>query len=469
MKKRKNLFFLTIAGLALLALICLAVLLYVHKNCEKRYSLLLETGESKAFPFGTEDFSWEDDHILIKNGKITGKSPGTSLILQDGLINTYINVTVCQIPEQQVTMNCGSSYVLHSFGPPVRWISTNPTVAQVMPDGTIYSLSCGRAQILGMVRAGGKHKVFSTDLLIYKYPKKKIQLKVNETAAIDWGIKDLPVTYTLDKKIAVIKDHTILPKKAGKTRLVCQAPGRTFTILLKITAPDNIVTKEADLPKTSQVSRIKVTINSYPKKRTYTVFHQSRGNNSSLFPSYMPWHGCAACSLSAVLTGFGIETTPANTIEHIEKEVLEGWYHNYYERRSQMPATLCGISRVLNHYNIKNRYIMTFDDDTVKDDIFAHLKTGNPVIFEVCKYNRYTKEQDTTWSGSYHTLVFLGLTNKGHVIVADPANSNGWNGMARLKYIDFEDILPYMFSCRKMPDSNYFAGKATAGGYILVN
>ena len=183
----------------------------------------------------------------------------------------------------------------------------------------------------------------------------------------------------------------------------------------------------------------------------------------------MPWHGCAACSLSAVLTGFGIETTPANTIEHIEKEVLEGWYHNYYERRSQMPATLCGISRVLNHYNIKNRYIMTFDDDTVKDDIFAHLKTGNPVIFEVCKYNRYTKEQDTTWSGSYHTLVFLGLTDKGHVIVADPANSNGWNGMARLKYIDFEDILPYMFSCRKMPDSNYFAGKATAGGYILVN
>ena len=49
------------------------------------------------------------------------------------------------------------------------------------------------------------------------------------------------------------------------------------------------------------------------------------------------------------------------------------------------------------------------------------------------------------------------------------ANSYGWNGMARLKYIDFEDILPYMFSCRKMPDSNYFAGKATAGGYILVN
>ena len=469
MKSSKKIYFIILCSLILLSLITASVLFYIHKTREHHYKILLESGKSRPFDYGPEDFSWKDEHVLIKNGQITGKKPGKTIVSREGLINTYVEVLVCKAPEAMISMNYGSYYPLQTYGIPIRWVSGNPAIAQAGPDGSIHGCGCGVTRIHGTVRNGTEHLIFSTRVIVFKYPDKKIRLKANETAAIDWGIEDLPVTYKLDKKIAKVKDHTIYPKTAGETILVCRTAGRTFTILLEITAPDDIVTKEADLPKTSQVSRIKVKINSYPKKRTYTVFHQSRGNNSSLFPSYMPWHGCAACSLSAVLTGFGVETTPANTIEHIEKEVLDGWYHNYYERHSQMPASLHGISKVLSHYNIKNRYVLAFNDETVKDDIFAHLKTGNPVIFEVCKYNRYTKEKDTTWSGSYHTLVFLGMTDKGHVIVADPANSNGWNGMARLKYIDFEDILPYMFSCRKEPESDYFAGKATAGGYILVN
>ncbi len=469
MRKQRKVFFFTLASLLLIGLIALSALFYIHKTQEKRYQVLLAVGETSPFTHGPEDFTWEDGHVLVRDGQITGKAPGKSLIFQEGLVNTYIEVKVCQVLEKQVTMDCNSFYFLHSFGAPTLWVSTNPAVAQVFPDGTIHSRSCGLAQILGIIGTGSDQKRFSTQIIVYKFPPKTIQIKANETARIDWGFKGLPVSYDLDENIAVMKGSTIQPKGTGKTDLVCRVLDRTYVIGLEVTAPDNLINKEANLPKTSQVSRIKVKINSYPKDRTYTVFHQSSGNNSSLFPSYMPWHGCAACSTSAVLTGFGIDTTPANTIENIEKEVLDGWYHNYYERRSQMPATLCGISQILNYYDIPNRYVMAFDDATVKDDIFTHLKTGNPVIFEVCKYNRYSKKTDNKWSGSYHTLVFLGVTDKGHVIVADPANSNGWNGMARLKYIDFEDILPYMFSCTKMPSAHYFSGKSTAGGYILVN
>ena len=86
-------------------------------------------------------------------------------------------------------------------------------------------------------------------------------------------------------------------------------------------------------------------------------------------------------------------------------------------------------------------------------------------------YGEQPKKKSRKWSNSYHTMVLLGLTDTGKVIVADPANrsSKTFGTMGRLKYVDFEEVLPYMFSCTSGKKYNYFSNGATAGGYILID
>ena len=133
--------------------------------------------------------------------------------------------------------------------------------------------------------------------------------------------------------------------------------------------------------------------------------------------------------------------------------------------------TLYGITKVLDHYKIANTYVRSFKDPEAAEEILDHLKSGRPVIFEVKNYDRYRKKKSTRWANSYHTMVFLGLTDTGKVIVADPANrsSKTFGTMGRLKYVNIEEVIPYMFSCTSGKNHCYFSSSSTAGGYILID
>ena len=194
--------------------------------------------------------------------------------------------------------------------------------------------------------------------------------------------------------------------------------------------------------------------------------------------SFISLHGCAVCSLTTVLSGYSKKYrnyTPDKTSRILEKKVFGSsrWNANYRKSLgAQRPVSLYGISKVLSYCNISNRYIRFFKDKTAVRQIEKHLKTGNPVIIEVNnrtqkngRFGSYTNK----WSSSKHTMVLLGMTNTGKVIVADSATRK-WSGKKqRIKFTTMKELVKYMIPCKSVSTSVYYKSVSSAGGYILVN
>ena len=306
-------------------------------------------------------------------------------------------------------------------------------------------------------------------------------------------------TYTSgNSAIAEVDDKGLVSAlKPGQTTITCTTGKAVLQCKLNIVAPDNITTPTSSLPSSSRKDKMTVTVNGYPSSRTYTIYKQSadvnKTNGEGYVPkSYLPNHGCAVCALTTVFSGFkGMKSGPAKTIEVLEPKMFgkKIWLNNYTRSASkQMPLSLYGISRALSYYHVKNTYVRTLGDPQetneakrdlqARKEIEAHLKTGNPVVIEVASYNRSTKRKDTKWANSYHTMVLLGMTDTGKAIVADSADRSDANfgSKKRVKYATVKSLIPYMFSCSYLKGTDIYwggldgkNGKATGGGYILVN
>ena len=183
-----------------------------------------------------------------------------------------------------------------------------------------------------------------------------------------------------------------------------------------------IVTKKSTISKNTKVDIYKATVQSGNGERTYRVFAQTSKKYKK--NSFISLHGCAVCSLTTVLSGYSKK------------------YRNYTP------------------------------DKTAVRQIEKHLKTGNPVIIEVNnrtqkngRFGSYTNK----WSSSKHTMVLLGMTNTGKVIVADSATRK-WSGKKqRIKFTTMKELVKYMIPCKSVSTSVYYKSVSSAGGYILVN
>ena len=81
------------------------------------------------------------------------------------------------------------------------------------------------------------------------------------------------------------------------------------------------------------------------------------------------------------------------------------------------------------------------------------------------RFGSYTNK----WSSSKHTMVLLGMTNTGKVIVADSATRK-WSGKKqRIKFTTMKELVKYMIPCKSVSTSVYYKSVSSAGGYILVN
>ena len=241
-------------------------------------------------------------------------------------------------------------------------------------------------------------------------------------------------------------------------------------------ASEVVVTPTAMISKGTAVSTYKANIQSGNGIRTYRVFAQV--SDTYKRNSFVGRHGCAVCSLTTVLSGYSSKYkkyTPAKTYKLLEKKVFgsKRWNANYRKSLgAQRPVSLYGISKVLSYCNISNRYIRFFKDKTAVKQIENHLKTGNPVIIEVNnrkqkngRFGSYT----TKWSSSKHTMVLLGITDTGKVIVADSATRK-WSGTKqRIKFTTMDELVQYMIPCKSISTSVYFKGVSSSGGYVLVN
>lgn len=239
---------------------------------------------------------------------------------------------------------------------------------------------------------------------------------------------------------------------------------------------DEVVTPSAMISKETAVDVYNANIQSGNGIRSYRIFAQV--SNTYKKNSFIAQHGCAVCSLTTVLSGYSKKYrnyTPAKTSKILEKRVFgtKRWKANYKKSlAAQRPVSLYGVSKVLSYCNISNRYVRFFKDKNAVKQIERHLKTGNPVIIEV--NNRKQKNgkfgaYDKKWSSSKHTMVLLGMTNTGRVIVADSA-TRSWSGeRQRVKFTTMNRLVKYMIPCKSVSTSVYYKNVSSAGGYILVN
>ena len=238
-----------------------------------------------------------------------------------------------------------------------------------------------------------------------------------------------------------------------------------------------ITTPVSSLPADSDVSQITVAINGNEGIRNFTIYGQHKKPWKK--DKYLKLHGCAVSSLTTVLSGYTKKYknyTPQQVRDIVEKKALGTavWNSNYNKTiMKQMPVSMYGISRVLNYAGIKTKYVRTFTNKSARKQIKKHLESGNVVVIETnnrTQHNgRFSSTTTTRWSRSKHTMVLLGLTDTGKVIVADSSQRN-WSGQnQRIKYTTVKEIVKYLIPCTSSVKTSYFSSTANSGGYVLVN
>lgn len=197
--------------------------------------------------------------------------------------------------------------------------------------------------------------------------------------------------------------------------------------------------------------------------------HCQVARNYKGYNDYLAAHGCGSTTLTNVLCTYIPECrewTPYETIEIAERSVAGDtiFTENYSKpHASQMPITLYGTTKVLNRYGINHVYVPSFSSDVaVKSDIISHLQNGYPVIFIISQKNRETGKKTNKWTGSFHTMLMIGADNNENVLIVNPA------GSSRFQLVSVDEMIDYMWSCSKTPNSFYWNAKARCGGYIKL-
>ncbi len=237
-----------------------------------------------------------------------------------------------------------------------------------------------------------------------------------------------------------------------------------------------VTTPRSSLPKTTDVAKTVVKINAQKGTRTYTIYGQHRYPYST--NAYLEAHGCALSSLTTVIKAYSKKYASYNPLQvknKLEKQTFgtAAWKSNYKKSASaQRPVSMYGISRVLTKVGIKNKYVRTFTNAQAEKEITKHLKTGNAVIVQannrVQKNGKFGK-YSTRWAKGKHTMVLLGLTDDGRVIVGDSAERAWSKKHQRIKYGTVKDIVARMIPCTSSKKTYYFSSTAASGGYVLVN
>lgn len=238
-----------------------------------------------------------------------------------------------------------------------------------------------------------------------------------------------------------------------------------------------ITTPVTSLPADSNVSEITVTVNGEEGARDFTIYGQHKKPWKK--DKYLELHGCAVCSLTTVLSGYTKKYknyTPQQVRDIVEKKALGTavWNKNYSKTiMKQMPVSMYGISQILNYVGIKTKYVRTFTNKSARKQIKKHLKSGNVVVIETNNRTqingKFSSNTTTRWSRSKHTMVLLGLTDTGKVIVAD-SSQRSWSGQnQRIKYTTVKEIVKYLIPCTSTVKTSYFSSTANSGGYVLVN
>ena len=449
-------------------------------------SIKLGQGKSKQLKLkGTSaKAKWTSSNTKIvtvnkKTGMITAVKGGKATITAKvGKRKYYCRVTVVGISATKLTMTKGRTYTFKiKNGKNTKWKTSNAAVVSVSSKGKIKAKGAGGAVIT--CKTNGRTLKCKVYVPMINNTALRMPVNTQQQLTVSGKGDYIPAWSSSNQAVATVDNNGMVTATATMGQSVISCKVGTVTLQCKVTvvSPGNIVTPMSDLSLNTKTAQYTVSVEGYPNQRTYTIFGQGyKQNKSSVYPNYIGGHGCAACAVTTVLTGYkGEGYTPALMIEVIEKNLFGSAYTTNYSKSDseKMPLSLYGISQVLSSQGINNQYVRSFDDVQALNEITQHLKTGNPVVIIVKDKNRSTGKKDTTWasSGSKHTMVILGLTDTGMAIVADSANrASTFGTCGRLKYTSLVSLIPYMFSSSNVTSTAaYYTKESACGGYILVN
>lgn len=479
----------------ILTMLVLMVTMFFQFSCSSesatrlsQTSVVLTAGTSKKLKLrqarGEVTWSSSNNNIATVNekGRVYAVKGGTVYIKAKIRKKTYrCKVTVVGFNKGKLTLSKKKKFTLKVRNAKAKkWYSRNTKIATVTSKGVVKAKKSGKTTIVCVTRTGKKIKCkvyvpkldnVSTKMVVETSREVDV---LNTANACKWSSSSAQVA-------SVDNDGTVQALKAGKTTIKCKTGNAVLEYNLTVINPNNLVTKRADLPSSTKVDQIAVTVTGYPYNRTYSIYKQNGKNNlSTQFPHYMQGHGCSASSLTTVLSAYaGVTYKPSHMVEKIEKKYFgDEWVKNYSKKDTDdsksrpMPISLYGMTQILDKYNVRYKYVRDFADGQAKQEIEAHLRTGNPVIFVVAAKSRKEGAAANKWTSGYHCMTMLGMTDTGKVIVADSVDrsSSIFGNNQRVKYASLGELIGYMFPCTNTTSTSiYWSGKASSGGYILIN
>lgn len=417
--------------------------------------------------------------LLSAGIMLTGAQPGFFVTAKEQQADKLLT--------QSMTMTVGEEQNLPGVSqyPPLSCISSQANTVSVSQQGILTAHSTGTATILynivgeGVCRiavtvtddtnengsspaAASQIPVELSDQVLFMEPDDSYaltvsgDLSISQKAALQWESSDKSVA----KVDAMGK---ITAKGKGSAVITCSSGESSASVSV------NVVTRDYD----GNACDFSI-LTADGSTRVYRLYKQN-AHNYPKYDSYLAWHGCATCSLTSVLGAYNpvyAGILPSEVIDGPEKDTVsaEAWNREHKERSlpRQMPLSLYGITSILEKHGVTVDYVRTYKESEAADDIIAHLKTGNPVIFEVRQKSNKTGKKSSRWTNSYHTMVLLGVLTNGNVLIYDPVDKNWKNNGNRITITDLSDVMEFMFPCTEFDKAMYYNGASSDGGYIKV-
>lgn len=456
-----------------------------YKTSNKKIATVSGSGKIKAKKEGTAKITIT---IKAKNGKKYTTWVKIKVVKVNNTRITGYTVTSAgnNVDKQRLTLDKGDSTKIDVAVTPaaaaksIVMTSDNPAAVGVDNAGNISARAAGNARItITMTPKEGAVQTTYVDVSVMEVIKYCLLMEKGTTSPVqpDGFNGNLTATSSNPAIINVVSGNTLHANAYGTCEVI--VTGMNQRAYITMTVPD-----VSNSDSGAQLSLPSMNSGWH----TFTVFRQAARTYGE-YSEFLAGHGCANCTLTNMIRAYApafATATPDTVIATIERQVAgeEAWTENHVTKApdDQSPLSMYGISQILSAAGVRNTYVTKFNsnmrdssDGNAAADIIAHLKTGNPVVFEARDYNRYTGQSDGRWTKNYHTLSLLGYFVDGRVLLTDTAGrgwykpSNGYYGGQRFKIVDLKDPMSHMFSCENKPNTIYFKGTSKAGGYIKVN
>lgn len=456
-----------------------------YKTSNKKIATVSGSGKITAKKEGTAKITVT---IKAKNGKKYTTWVKIKVVKVNNTRITGYTVTSAgnNVDKQRLTLDKGDSTKIDVAVTPavaaksIVMTSDNPAAVGVDNAGNISARAAGNARItITMTPKEGAVQTTYVDVSVMEVIKYCLLMEKGTTSPVqpDGFNGNLTATSSNPAIINVVSGNTLHANAYGTCEVI--VTGMNQRAYITMTVPD-----VSNSDSGAQLSLPSMNSGWH----TFTVFKQAARTYNE-YSEFLAGHGCANCTLTNMIRAYApafATATPDTVIATIERQVAgeEAWTENHVTKApdEQSPLSMYGISQILSAAGVRNTYVTKFNsnmrdssDGNAAADIIAHLKTGNPVVFEARDYNRYTGQADGRWTKNYHTLSLLGYFVDGRVLLTDTAGrgwykpSNGYYGGQRFKIVDLKDPMSHMFSCENKPNTIYFKGTSKAGGYIKVN